>query len=32
MLLWEQGEFVLAIQADQLSLSEVLRIADSLSQ
>lgn len=32
MLLWEEGEYVLAIQTDQLSLEEVLKIAESLSQ
>lgn len=32
MLLWQQGDFVVAIQADQLPLEEVLKIAESLSQ
>jgi hypothetical protein len=32
MLLWQQGDFVVAIQADQLPLEEALKIAESLSQ
>lgn len=32
MLLWEQGDYVLSIHTDQLSLEEVLQIAESLSQ
>lgn len=32
MLLWQEGDFVLAIQADQLSLEEVLKIAEGLKQ
>lgn len=32
MLLWQEGDFVLAIQADRLSLEEVLKIAERLKQ
>ncbi|GIK57191.1 MAG: hypothetical protein BroJett015_28540 [Chloroflexota bacterium] len=32
MLLWSENGYVLAVQADQLSLAEVLKIAESLSQ
>lgn len=32
MLLWQQGDYVLAVQADKLPWEEVLKIAESLSQ
>lgn len=32
MLLWQQGDYVLAVQTDKLPLEEVLKIAESLSQ
>jgi len=32
MLLWQEGDYTLAVQADQLPLEEVLKIAESLSQ
>lgn len=32
MLLWQQGDFLLAVQSDQLPLAEVLKIAEALKQ
>jgi hypothetical protein len=32
MLVWQEGDFVLSIETDQLALEEVLKIAEGLKQ